>query len=230
MRSDYSFETMATSRPVGLLLVSTLVALSACAGTPEVARTAPHAYGQAPGVVKVSSPAGMSLARIERYLNTKGNNIQSPRPGVWHLSVDGVIVLTIVERDRIRVIAPIFSLEQLDGELGVQHALMRRLLQANFDQSADARYAIFDGIVFATITHGRTALHENDLDRFVNQVVNLHKNTFRTGRTGYSSEDPDPNSVEIDPRKDQTLEIPEGFERFFLPSPRPMPEKDLTTL
>jgi hypothetical protein len=224
---------MATSRPYGLVLGSLIALTAACAttGSADHVQAPAVPYGQGAAGVKANTPAGMSLARIERYLQSKGSNMQSPRPGVWHLSVDGVIVLTIVERDRIRVIAPIFSLEQLDGELGVQHALLRRLLQANFDQSADARYAIFDGIVFATITHARNALHESDLERFVNQVVNLHKNTFRTGRTGYSSETPDPNSEEIDPRRDGTLEVPEGYERYFLPSPRPMVGgRDRTTL
>lgn len=224
--------TMASSRPYGLVLAPlalALAALTGCASTSGSAHAPAHPYGEGELAVKSSSPAGMSLARIERYLQTKGNNMQSPRPGVWHLSVDGVIVLTIAERDRIRVLAPIFSLEQLDNEVGVQHALMRRLLQANFDQSADARYAIFDGIVFATITQSRTALHESDLDRFVNQVVNLHKNTFRTGRTGYSSETPDPNSIEIDPRNDQTLQVPDGFDTLT-PSPKPFAGKEMTTL
>jgi hypothetical protein len=204
------------------------IALHAGCASPQVVTASPvpqHPYARPASEVK-PVPVGLSMARIERYLTGKGSNLQAPRPGVWHLSIEGVIVLTIVERERIRILAPIFSLEQLDGEVGVQHALMRRLLQANFEQSADARYAIFDGIVFAAVTQARNALLESDLDRFFDQVINLHKNTFRTGRTGYSSEAPDPDSIEIDPRKDESLEVPEGYDRALPPGPKPVKGRD----
>jgi hypothetical protein len=155
----------------------------------------------------------MSVARIERYLENRAQNLSKPRPGVWHLSVDGVLVLMIAEESRLRILAPIFALHQLDSEPAVQAALMVRLLQANFDRSADARYAIFDGIVFAAITHPRATLREEDLDLFLCQVVNLHKNTFRTGMRGYSSATPEPDSVEVDPRLDDSLREPEAFEK-----------------
>lgn len=212
--------------PFRLFFLTTIpLALATACATAREIRPEAHArwspYGQGLPVVKTMAPVGLSRAQIERYLHNKGSNIQTPRPGVWHLSIDGVIVLTILERERIRIMAPIFSLEQLDGELGVQHALLQRLLQANFDQAADARYAIFDGIVFATVTQPRSALDEDGLERYFAQVVNLHKNTFRTGRTGYSTEPPDPDSIEIDPRKDETLDVPDGYDRLT-PSPKPM--------
>jgi hypothetical protein len=189
----------------------------ACATAPspkvEGAPGSNSPYGEAPALVNHSVAPGMSLARIERYLQNRSARISAPRPGVWHLSLDGVLVLMIAEDSRVRILAPIFALHQLDGDPAVQSALMVRLLQANFDRSADARYAIFDGIVFAAITHPRATLREEDLDLFLRQVVNLHKNTFRTGMRGYSSLAPEADSIEIDPRHDDSLLEPEVFEK-----------------
>lgn len=229
VRSIYSLGMLATIRPSTLSLIGMVAALAACATAPvpPIESNTRASYGGAPS--KVKSNDGLSLSRIEGYLVQRGTNMRHPRPGVWHVSIEGIILMTIADQDRIRIIAPIFSLEQLDGDPAVQHALLRRLLQANFDQSADARYAIFDGIVFATITSPRTILHEKDLDRFVTQVVNLHKNTFRTGARGYSSDEPEPGSVEVDPRKDDSLDLPEGYDRRGA-QPLPPPRRDTISL
>lgn len=223
MRSDYSLEMLAMNRPTTLLSLAAFAALAACATAPLPAPNEAAAYGKP--LAKVKEHRALSLASIEDYLSHRGSNLRNPRPGVWHASIDGIILMTIADEDRLRILAPIFALEQLDSEPALQHAIMRRLLQANFDQSADARYAIFDGIVFATLSSPRTVVGTADLDRFVTQIVNLHKNTFRTGRHGYSSDEPDPNSVEIDPRKDESLDIPQGYDaRGGLPSMPPRRE------
>jgi hypothetical protein len=151
-----------------------------------------------------------------------------PRPGVWHVLVDGVVVMTVAEGARLSVVAPIFSMQQLDADPSAQHAVMRRLLQANFDPSADVRYALFDGIIFATVTSARDLVREGDLDRFLTQVVNLHKNTFRNGKRGYSPEEPEPDAEEVDPRQDDTLERPRTPEARK--PARTAPRGDLTEL
>jgi hypothetical protein len=148
----------------------------------------------------------MNLGRIGSFLRTQTEKVESPRPGVWHVTIDGVMILTIADAKRLRIMAPIFSLEQLESSPRTRSALMIRLLQANFDDTSDARYAIFNGIVFASITQPRTALRgEEVLGRYLEQVVNLHKNTFRIGEGAYSALPPHPESFEIDPRKDETL-------------------------
>ena len=202
---------------LGMLLGS----LGACATTATQSSDLRVPYGEASGVVKAAAAPGLSMANIERYLHAKSGNLKAARPGVWRLSVDGVLVLMVCEDSRIRILAPIFALNQLEGEPALAHALMLRLLQSNFERSIDARYAVFDGIVFATSTHPRATLHEEDLDRFLTQVVNLHKNTFRNGTTGYSSATPEPGSVEIDPRLDESLRSPETFEDRGQAAPKP---------
>ncbi len=162
---------------------------------------------------QVNPEIGLSVDTIEEFLAASDYENRATRPGVWRISVDGVLVLLVAEEGRVRILAPIFALNQLDTAPAVQHALMVRLLQSNFERSVDARYSLFDGIVFATVTHPRPSLKTGDLDSFLKQVVNLHKNTFRTGGRAYSSSTPEADSVEIDPRLDETLLLPEAFER-----------------
>ena len=150
----------------------------------------------------------LSLDLIGKALAGKTEKLRSPRPGVWHMSVDGVPVLFIAEPARVRILAPIFSLEKLSSSPDVERGLLMRLLQANFDRAVDARYALFGQTVFASVTYTREALAPTDIERFLDQVVNLHKNTFRTGDRGYSSLPPEPGSIEIDPREDDTLVSP----------------------
>lgn len=150
-------------------------------------------------------PSVLGLDAIHRVLAERSDRVRTPRPGVWHLSVDGVPVLIFVEDSRVRIMAPIFSLEKLGSAPEVERALLYRLLRANFDRSVDARYALLGHTVFASVTHPRGTLGTAELDRYLEQVVNLHKNTFRTGERGYSSLPPTPDSVEIDPREDATL-------------------------
>lgn len=230
MRSIYSFGMLARFRFSVFIAFATLGSACATVQRGEHSSIAPGDYAQATPVVKTTSQKEISFASIEHFLTAKGTNLRTPRPGVWHVSVDGIIIMTIADHDRLRILAPIFALEQLDSEPGVQHALLRRLLQANFDQAADARYAIFDGIVFATITSARTTVHEADLDRFITQVVNLHKNTFRSGPTGYSSDAPDPDSVEVDPRKDSSLEVPDAYDHRPTPVVQPMIKRESLSL
>lgn len=166
----------------------------------------------------------MTVARIERFLRDGDYEMRATRPGVWRLSMEGVLVLLVAEEGRIRILAPIFALNQLDTEPAVKHALILRLLQSNFERAVDARYALFDGIVFATVTHPRPSLKTTDLHSFLEQVVNLHKNTFRTGGRAYSSSTPEEGSIEIDPRLDDTLLVPEAFERgLAIPHAKPQP-------
>lgn len=215
---------MATLRLQGrgsLLAVSALVLVTSACAHQSVQGPAPtkisspvaaDSYGGSPRVVKDAvrgpalNPSPLSLHQIERYLKSRSSKLKSPREGVWHISIEGVMILTIVDTDRVRIMAPIFALQQLKGAPKTRSALMVRLLQANFDDTADARYAIFNGIVFAAVMQPRDSVSaEKALGEYLTQVVNLHKNTFRVGDSAYSSVTPDPNSVEIDPRADKSL-------------------------
>ena len=178
------------------------------------------AYGDRVIGVKAAETPGITFVGIDRLLRARGYEVTRRAPGLWRVSIDKVLVMVIAEDDRIRILAPIFALGQLDEEPAVRNALMMRLLQSNFERAVDARYAVYDGIVFATVTHPRPTFQAEDLGGFLEQVVNLHKNTFRNGPTGYSSNQPTPGSVE-NPRQDESLRTPEQFQPR--PKKRPVP-------
>lgn len=219
----------ASPSPSTLAGVCILLWLSGCAAVEPTQMPVNSAvsYGHTASAVKTKSTG--PFTDIERFLESGEYEARRSKPGVWRLSIDGVLVFLVSENARVRIIAPIFALHQLESEPTLQHALMIRLLQSNFERAVDARYAIFDGIVFATVTHPRSTLQEIDLGDFLDQVVNLHKNTFRTGRGAYGSGSPEPDSIEIDPRLDETLGSPEAFEKgIAIPKAPPRKSKKPT--
>jgi hypothetical protein len=210
----------------GSVAIAAGLALSGCAATATSSSPGGRAasYDRSASAVKTNASPGLAASRIAEYLSRRSFDPRASRPGVWRLSIDGVVVLVMAEDERVRILAPIFALKQLGPDASLMHAIMIRLLQSNFERAADARYALFDGIVFATVTHPAPTLHDRDLDLFLGQVVNLHKNTFRIGLGAYSADPPDPGSVEIDPRLDDSLLSPESFERDRMHAPSAKPE------
>lgn len=101
--------------------------------------------------------------------------------GFWHGQRDDVTVYVIsdVEHDRMRIMAPV-------GELRVKDAsFLALLLRANFDRALDAKYALRNRELWAVFMHPLSTIVPDDLGTFVDQVVRLVKNTGTT----YASSD-----------------------------------------
>jgi len=101
--------------------------------------------------------------------------------GFWHGQRDDVTVYVIsdVEHDRMRIMAPV-------GELRVKDAgFLTILLRANFDRALDAKYALRNKELWSVFMHPLSTIVPDDLGTFVDQVVRLVKNT---GSTYASSE------------------------------------------
>jgi len=101
--------------------------------------------------------------------------------GFWHGQRDDVTVYVIsdVEHDRMRIMAPV-------GELRVKDAsFLALLLRANFDRALDAKYALRHRELWAVFMHPLSTIAPDDLGTFVDQVVRLVKNTGTT----YASSD-----------------------------------------
>ena len=88
---------------------------------------------------------------------------------VINLTVADVQVTAVVdeEADRMRFIAPVAEEGAMPAEL------FRRLLQADFDTALDARYAIAQGLVWATYIHPLSPLTEEQVGSGLAQTVNL---------------------------------------------------------
>ena len=101
--------------------------------------------------------------------------------GFWHGQRGDVTVYVVsdVEHDRMRIMAPI-------GELSVTDSgFLSILLQANFDRALDAKYALRKKELWSVFMHPLSTIVPDDLGTFVDQVVQLVKNTGTT----YASSD-----------------------------------------
>jgi hypothetical protein len=108
---------------------------------------------------------------LESYLTElEGEN------GFWRGSRDDVPVFVFSddEHDRMRLMAPIGVVEELDSEL------LHVLLQANYDRALDARYAMRNKELWAVVVHPLATLATDDLPSLFDQVVMLVKNTGTT--------------------------------------------------
>jgi hypothetical protein len=101
--------------------------------------------------------------------------------GFWRGLRDEVqlFVLSDDDHDRIRIMAPIGEVKDLEPDL------LHVLLQANYDRALDARYAMRGKEVWSVSVHPLATLAPDDFGDFLDQVVRLVKNTGST----YASSD-----------------------------------------
>ena len=85
-----------------------------------------------------------------------------------------VFVFCDDEHDRMRIMAPIGVVEELDPDL------LHVLLQANYDRALDARYAMRRNELWSVVVHPLVTLAPDDLPSLFDQVVTLVKNTGTT--------------------------------------------------
>jgi hypothetical protein len=98
------------------------------------------------------------------------------QPGFWRGSrgETPVFVFSDDAHDRMRIMAPIGVVEELDPEL------LHVLLQANYDRALDARYAMRGNELWSVVVHPLATLATDDLPSLFDQVVLLVKNTGST--------------------------------------------------
>jgi len=100
--------------------------------------------------------------------------------GAWRgvLGAREVIVLTDEHHDRMRCMTLVAPLDDAPP------ALLRTLLEANFDRALDARYAIHGDGLWAVFLHPLSTLQPRDLEPALRQVVTLADNTGTTFASG----------------------------------------------
>src|SRR5919106_142221 len=120
----------------------------------------------------------MTNVRLEEILRRLEPGLKGS-DGQWQMVREGIplMVMTDESHNRMRVIAPAAEVKQVDPEV------LMRMMEANFVAALDARYAVFNGIVWAAFIHPLDSLIERDLVSGLNQVTTLVKTTG----TSYSS-------------------------------------------
>ncbi len=117
----------------------------------------------------------MTNGKLERILKTLEPNVKG-HDGRWEMVRDGVPVLLLTDEshNRMRVIAP--AAEAKD----VTQQILLRMIEANFSAALDARYALFQGVIWAAFIHPLDSLRERDFIAGIEQVVALVKTTGTT--------------------------------------------------
>ena len=141
---------------------------------------------------------------LESYLtDLEGEN------GFWRGNRDEVPVFVFSddEHDRMRLMAPIGVVEELDSEL------LHVLLQANYDRALDARYAMRNKELWAVVVHPLATLATDDLPSMFDQVVMLVKNTGTTFSSTELVFRSFPDDVVLEPEDDDDDEKDDEDER-----------------
>ena len=97
-------------------------------------------------------------------------------PGQWQARIDDwtLYVFADEDHDRVRIMVPVAEIGPRDVEL------LMVALSANFDRALDAKYAMKDGILWATFLHRLSWVTEEELDDAIDQVLTLAQNTGTT--------------------------------------------------
>lgn len=129
--------------------------------------------------------------------------------GFWRGNRDEVPVFVFSddEHDRMRLMAPIGVVEELDSEL------LHVLLQANYDRALDARYAMRNKELWAVVVHPLATLATDDLPSLFDQVVMLVKNTGTTFSSTELVFRSFPDDVVLEPETDDDEEESDDDER-----------------
>lgn len=106
----------------------------------------------------------------------------------WELVHDEVAMGCLIDEahDRIRLLAPIVGLEEVDDE---RRAVV---LEANFHTTLDARYATARGMLYALFVHRLSTLTAEDLTSALDQVAALVHNyggDYSSGALIYGPDD-----------------------------------------
>ncbi|WP_170416866.1 hypothetical protein [Ruegeria atlantica] len=124
----------------------------------------------------------MTYERLGKIIFALDPDAQPFGPG-FELKVSDLTVLVVTDTnaDRMRAMVAIGSATELSP------ADLQRMMQANFDSTLDARYAIANGTLWAAFIHPLSRLDKNQLISGLAQTVNIAK-TYGTLYSGGAAE------------------------------------------
>ena len=122
----------------------------------------------------------MTNEKIQKILYREAQNVEG-QLGAWQFSYreHQTMILTDENANRMRIMTPIIAEKDIEAD---QYKVM---LEANFDRALDAKYAVFDGMVWSVFTHPLAELEVEQFKDAMNQVITLS----RTFGSTYNSTD-----------------------------------------
>lgn len=110
----------------------------------------------------------MTMSRLGEILFALDPEAQSTATSV-EMTLDGIPVIVVADpvADRMRAMVPIRSAEGMSPEE------MLRVMQANFDSTLDARYAVAQGRLWGVFIHPLSPLEKDQLLSALVQTINI---------------------------------------------------------
>ncbi|NEU74872.1 hypothetical protein PI95_020515 [Hassallia byssoidea VB512170] len=90
--------------------------------------------------------------------------------GSWQVETSGFRLLVLVSEDNtwVRVLLPIVPIQEAQP-------LLEQLLEANFDETQEVRYAVYEGVVWGVFQHNSDTLVSADLKSAIARLISLHQ-------------------------------------------------------
>lgn len=96
--------------------------------------------------------------------------INAIAPGSWQVDTSTFRLLVLLSEDNtwLRVLLPIVPAQSGQPFLG-------QFLEANFDDTQEVRYALYEGVIWGVFQHNSDTLVSADLSNAINRLVSLHQ-------------------------------------------------------
>ncbi|HLO86250.1 MAG TPA: hypothetical protein VK203_14750 [Nostocaceae cyanobacterium] len=97
--------------------------------------------------------------------------VQAIAPGSWQVEDAAFRLLVLLSEDNtwLRVLLPIVPLQEAEP-------FLTQFLEANFDDTQETRYAVYDGVVWGVFQHNLGTLTSADLTNAIARLVSLYQN------------------------------------------------------
>ncbi len=110
----------------------------------------------------------MNNDRLNEIIRRLDNKTEGKK-GLWQFKISNLTVTVITDEkaDRMRIIIPVVKTNDLE------HDILYRIMQANFDSTLDGRYAIAKDMLWSTYVHPLSSLDDEEFLLGLGQTVNL---------------------------------------------------------
>ncbi len=124
-------------------------------------------------------PSGMNNQRLDRLIRSISTDVEGDL-GYWKFEAHGIVMYCITDEthDRMRVMAPVASADDLDEDMA------RACLLANFDCALDARYCLNEDTLWGAFLHPLQSLTDKLFESACRQVSEVVKNFGTTYSSG----------------------------------------------
>lgn len=147
--------------------------------------TQSYVYSEESGEVLPATP--MTNDRLDTLIRRLDEQPKG-KHGLWSFKISNLSITVVTDKkaNRMRIIIPIIEMENVDNNQ------LHRIMQANFDSTLDARYAIAKNVLWSAYIHPLESLSDDEFLNGLGQTVNLVTNfggSYSSGLLTFSGGD-----------------------------------------